>query len=84
MNANNDLRLGANEAPPAILSVFVGDQLTDIIEKTIAGLKGRTRSASCSGRVASPVASRDNTDRNRTSPLPSPGTSSYRAVGKLW
>jgi glutamine synthetase len=83
-NANNDLRLGANEAPPAILSVFVGDQMTDIIEKTIAGLKGKDpeRFVLEVGVGKLPSLSRDNTDRNRTSPFAFTGNKfEYRAVG---
>jgi len=83
-NANNDLRLGANEAPPAILSVFVGDQLTDIIEKTIAGVKGKDpeRFVLEVGVGKLPSLARDNTDRNRTSPFAFTGNKfEYRAVG---
>jgi glutamine synthetase len=83
-NANNDLRLGANEAPPAILSVFVGDQMTDIIEKTIAGVAGKDpeRFVLEAGVGKLPSLSRDNTDRNRTSPFAFTGNKfEYRAVG---
>jgi glutamine synthetase len=83
-NANNDLRLGANEAPPAILSVFVGEQLTDIIEKTIAGMKGKDpeKFVLDIGVGKLPSLSRDNTDRNRTSPFAFTGNKfEYRAVG---
>ena len=83
-NANNDLRLGANEAPPAILSVFVGDQMTDIIEKTIAGVKSKDAEKFVLevGVGKLPSLSRDNTDRNRTSPFAFTGNKfEYRAVG---
>ena len=83
-NANNDLRLGANEAPPAILSVFVGDQMTDIIEKTIAGVAGKDpeRFVLEVGVGKLPSGSRDNTDRNRSSPFAFTGNKfEYRAVG---
>jgi glutamine synthetase len=83
-NANNDLRLGANEAPPAILSVFVGDLLTDIIEKTIAGVTGQDPEHFVleMGVGKLPALSRDNTDRNRTSPFAFTGNKfEFRAVG---
>jgi glutamine synthetase len=83
-NANNDLRLGANEAPPAILSVFVGDQMTDIIEKMVAGVTGKDpeRFVLEVGVAKLPSLSRDNTDRNRTSPFAFTGNKfEYRAVG---
>jgi glutamine synthetase len=82
--ANNDLRLGANEAPPAILSVFVGDLLTEIIEKTISGVKGKDaeRFVLEMGVAKLPTLARDNTDRNRTSPFAFTGNKfEYRAVG---
>ena len=83
-NANNDLRLGANEAPPAILSVFVGDQLTDIIEKTVAGVSKEDPEHFVleMGVAKLPTVARDNTDRNRTSPFAFTGNKfEYRAVG---
>ncbi len=83
-NANNDLRLGANEAPPAILSVFVGDLLTEIIEKTVAGVAGKDPEHFVMemGVAKLPTFSRDNTDRNRTSPFAFTGNKfEYRAVG---
>ncbi len=81
---NNDLRLGANEAPPAILSVFVGEQITDIIEKTVAGGAGKDPEHFVLemgvGRL--PAVAKDNTDRNRTSPFAFTGNKfEYRAVG---
>jgi glutamine synthetase len=82
--AGNDHRLGANEAPPAILSIFLGDQLTDIIEQIEKG--GATSSKE--GRVLElgvtslPKMSRDVTDRNRTSPFAFTGNKfEFRAVG---
>ena len=82
--ANNDLRLGANEAPPAILSVFVGDQLTSILEKTIAGEAGKDPEHFVleMGVAKLPSVSKDNTDRNRTSPFAFTGNKfEFRAVG---
>ena len=82
--ANNDLRLGANEAPPAILSVFVGDQLTSIIERTIAGeaAKDPEHFVLEMGVAKLPALAKDNTDRNRTSPFAFTGNKfEFRAVG---
>ncbi|HHY27041.1 MAG TPA: glutamine synthetase type III [Desulfitobacterium dehalogenans] len=70
-NSGNDQRLGANEAPPAIISVFLGDQLSDILAQMQNG--GLTRSKSESrmtiGVSTLPVLRKDSTDRNRTSPF---------------
>ena len=82
--ANNDLRLGANEAPPAILSVFVGDQLTRIIERTIAGEAAQDPEHFVleMGVAKLPALAKDNTDRNRTSPFAFTGNKfEFRAVG---
>jgi glutamine synthetase len=82
--ANNDLRLGANEAPPAILSVFVGDQLTSIIGRTIAGeaSKDPEHFVLEMGVAKLPSLAKDNTDRNRTSPFAFTGNKfEFRAVG---
>lgn len=70
-NAGNDHRLGANEAPPAILSIFLGDQLEDILEQIE---KGTATSSIASGELAIgvntlPNFTKDATDRNRTSPF---------------
>ncbi len=87
--AGNDHRLGANEAPPAILSIFLGDQLTDIV-RGIAGLPCETTpSASrdtCGtmrvGVSCLPPLPRDMSDRNRTSPFAFTGNKfEFRAVG---
>lgn len=70
-NPGNDHRLGANEAPPAIISIFLGDQLTDIIEQ----LQNGTISRSIQGEKLAigvktlPAFQKDSTDRNRTSPF---------------
>jgi glutamine synthetase len=80
----NDHRLGANEAPPAIISVFLGDQLTKILEDIE---KGKATKATDSeiinlGISSLPVVSKDSTDRNRTSPFAFTGSKfEFRAVG---
>lgn len=71
-NPGNDHRLGANEAPPAIISIFLGEQLTDIVTQIIR--KGEAKSSKTGGKLdigvhSLPVISKDNTDRNRTSPF---------------
>jgi len=82
--SGNEHRLGANEAPPAIISVFMGEQLTHVIE-TIAEGKA-TNSADQEmiklGVAKLPEIQRDNTDRNRTSPFAFTGNKfEFRAVG---
>ncbi|MFI5455646.1 MAG: glutamine synthetase III [Isosphaerales bacterium] len=82
--ANNDHRLGANEAPPAIISVFLGDMLQDIVDQIE---KGGARTAKAGGelRIGSsvlPPLPRDPGDRNRTSPFAFTGNKfEFRAVG---
>jgi len=70
-NPGNDHRLGSNEAPPAIISMFLGDQLTAIVEHIIAGNDENVPGASSMkvGVSTLPVIRRDATDRNRTSPF---------------
>ena len=70
-SAGNDHRLGANEAPPAILSVFLGDELNAIIRSIIDGTKYRQQKQDVMriGVDVLPAIPRDTTDRNRTSPL---------------
>ena len=83
-HAGNDHRLGANEAPPAILSIFLGDQLTDIIDGLISGTKGASRPGGTMqlGVTTMPDLPRDATDRNRTSPFAFTGNKfEFRAVG---
>ncbi|MCX8045100.1 MAG: glutamine synthetase III [Desulfobacterota bacterium] len=83
-SAGNDHRLGANEAPPAILSIFLGEQLTDVIEQIE---KGRPKSSKNGGILKIGVSTlpplpRDATDRNRTSPFAFTGNKfEFRAVG---
>jgi glutamine synthetase len=70
-NPGNDHRLGANEAPPAIISIFLGEQLTDILAQIENG--GATSSKSGGvlkiGVSTLPALPKDSTDRNRTSPF---------------
>ena len=70
-NPGNDHRLGANEAPPAIVSIFLGDQLTDILEQiTNGGLRSSLQCGDmCIGVSTLPPLPKDATDRNRTSPF---------------
>ena len=70
-NAGNDHRLGANEAPPAILSIFLGDQLEDVLEQIEAGSLTSSKSSSelAIGVNTLPHFNKDATDRNRTSPF---------------
>jgi len=70
-SAGNDHRLGANEAPPAILSVFLGDELNAIIRSIIDGTKYREQKKTMLriGVDVLPAIPKDTTDRNRTSPL---------------
>ncbi|OLN29584.1 glutamine synthetase III [Desulfosporosinus metallidurans] len=67
----NDHRLGANEAPPAIISIFLGDQLTDIFgQLQNGGLKRSLQGEKmASGVETLPAFRKDSTDRNRTSPF---------------
>lgn len=83
-SANNDHRLGANEAPPAIMSVFLGSELTEILD-TIENEnipKGKNQSILDHGLQRIPKIARDNSDRNRTSPFAFTGNKfEFRAVG---
>ena len=70
-SAGNDHRLGGDEAPPAIISVFLGDELTEIIESIVKGTtyKGKPMDKMEIGVDVLPNFPRDTTDRNRTSPF---------------
>ena len=70
-NAGNDHRLGANEAPPAIISVFLGEQLDDILSQIEAGKLDHTKMGGIldTGVASLPNLKKDATDRNRTSPF---------------
>ncbi len=83
-SAGNDHRLGANEAPPAIISMFLGEELDALVEEICSGKKvahgdsGRFDT----GVSVVPTFSKDNTDRNRTSPFAFTGNKfEFRAVG---
>ncbi|MDP8266861.1 MAG: glutamine synthetase III [Candidatus Aceula meridiana] len=83
-SAGNDHRLGSHEAPPAIISIFLGEQLTDIIEQIE---KGGAKTSKKGGVLeigvdSLPKLPRDATDRNRTSPFAFTGAKfEFRAVG---
>ena len=82
-SAGNDHRLGANEAPPAILSVFLGDMLTDIFEQIEKGGAKSTKHGGVldTGVIVLPKLPRDAGDRNRTSPFAFTGNKfEFRAV----
>jgi len=82
--AANDHRLGANEAPPAIVSIFLGDQLTDIINQIEKGGAGSSKVKDILkiGVDSMPDIPKDVTDRNRTSPFAFTGNKfEFRAVG---
>ncbi|PKQ46111.1 glutamine synthetase III family protein [Confluentibacter flavum] len=86
-SAGNDHRLGANEAPPAIISVFIGEQLTKVLEDLEGVTKGKLSpeektdlKLNVIGKI--PDVLLDNTDRNRTSPFAFTGNKfEFRAVG---
>ncbi len=83
-SSGNDHRLGANEAPPAVISVFIGEQLSRILEDIEKGAVTEvTNEAIIDLGISNlPVLSRDNTDRNRTSPFAFTGNKfEFRAVG---
>jgi len=83
-SAGNDHRLGANEAPPAIVSIFLGDQLTDILTSLENGkAKGKNYNTILETGVASlPNLPKDTTDRNRTSPFAFTGNKfEFRMLG---
>ena len=82
-SASNDHRLGANEAPPAILSIFLGDMLTDIFEQIEKGGAKSTKQGGelDTGVIVLPKLPRDAGDRNRTSPFAFTGNKfEFRAV----
>ncbi len=82
--AGNDHRLGANEAPPAIISVFLGDELSDILDaiKDDVPYKGTKKVTMKLGVDTLPRFSRDTTDRNRTSPFAFTGNKfEFRSLG---
>ena len=84
-DVGNDHRLGANEAPPAIISIFLGDQLEDVIEQLVntgSATHSKTGDKLSTGVKTLPEFSRDRTDRNRTSPFAFTGNKfEFRMVG---
>lgn len=83
-SAGNDHRLGANEAPPAIISIFLGEQLTEIFEQLAKGEAASSKegSALTLGVDTLPALPKDAGDRNRTSPFAFTGNKfEFRAVG---
>ena len=83
VGAGNDHRLGANEAPPAIISVYLGDMLTDVIDTIMNGVTHKPGRTSMEIGVSSlPPLPVDLSDRNRTSPFAFTGNKfEFRAVG---
>lgn len=84
--AGNDHRLGANEAPPAIISIFLGDELSAVMREIETGTKAtgtkRKEQGMRIGVDTMPPLPRDNTDRNRTSPFAFTGNKfEFRAPG---
>ena len=83
-NAGNDLRLGGHEAPPAIVSIYIGDELEQVIDTLISGaahdgVRSRTMDI---GVTALPPIPLDNSDRNRTSPFAFTGNKfEFRMLG---
>ncbi|MFN2635564.1 MAG: glutamine synthetase III [Gemmatimonadaceae bacterium] len=83
-SSGNEHRLGANEAPPAIISVFMGDMLTRVIDEIAEGKSSGSAEQQMIklGVARLPEIQRDNTDRNRTSPFAFTGQKfEFRAVG---
>ncbi|MCR4961883.1 MAG: glutamine synthetase III [Lachnospiraceae bacterium] len=82
-SAGNDHRLGANEAPPAIISIFLGDELTAVLSAIENGTYFKSeRSMMSIGATVLPHFRKDNTDRNRTSPFAFTGNKfEFRSLG---
>ncbi len=83
-SAGNDHRLGAQEAPPAIMSVFVGDELEEILESIVSGseYEGKDKELMKVGVHVLPRFFKDTTDRNRTSPFAFTGNKfEFRMLG---
>jgi glutamine synthetase len=86
-SAGNDHRLGANEAPPAIVSMFLGDELTGILEALEAGMyyHNKKKHQMEIGVTVLPHFPKDTTDRNRTSPFAFTGNKfEFRMVGSAF
>ena len=85
-SASNDHRLGANEAPPAIISIFLGDQLSDVFDQIAKGgaTSSKEKGTLLIGVDTLPVLPTDPGDRNRTSPFAFTGNRfEFRAPGSL-
>ncbi|MBE5906561.1 MAG: glutamine synthetase type III [Lachnospiraceae bacterium] len=83
-SAGNDHRLGANEAPPAIMSIFLGDELMDVVDSIIhnTDYQDKERTYLSIGADVLPNIRKDSTDRNRTSPIAFTGNKfEFRSVG---
>ena len=83
-SAGNDHRLGGNEAPPAIVSMFIGDELEAVVESIVSGhaYNGAGRETMNLGVPSVPTFTRDATDRNRTSPFAFTGNKfEFRMLG---
>ncbi|MCL2599650.1 MAG: glutamine synthetase III [Treponema sp.] len=86
-SAANDHRLGSNEAPPAIVSMFLGDELTEILEAIASGAsyQGKEKHKMEIGVTVLPHFPRDTTDRNRTSPIAFTGNKfEFRMLGSAF
>ena len=86
-SAGNDHRLGANEAPPAIVSMFLGEELTEILEAIESGSthQGKAKLPMQIGVTALPHFPKDTTDRNRTSPFAFTGNKfEFRMLGSVF
>jgi len=86
-SAANDHRLGANEAPPAIISMFIGDELKEILDAIEAGTayKGKEKNQMEIGVMVLPNFPKDSTDRNRTSPFAFTGNKfEFRMLGSTF
>ena len=86
-SAGNDHRLGANEAPPAIVSIFLGDELTEILEalESDADYHSKEKKQMQIGVTVLPHFPKDMTDRNRTSPFAFTGNKfEFRMVGSAF
>ncbi len=83
-SAGNDNRLGGNEAPPAIMSMYVGDELLDVLQSIKDGtpMQGRAKTKMTIGVDVLPPIPKDSTDRNRTSPFAFTGNKfEFRSCG---
>ena len=86
-SAGNDHRLGANEAPPAIISMFLGDELEQIVDAIASDSEYAKKSVEkmALGTKVIPVFTKDNTDRNRTSPFAFTGNKfEFRMLGSTF